>query len=355
MKALITSDWHLTDRGHLITEIEDLYAERLRKIDTMIDYACNRKNCITDFFILGDLFDSKDVSYKVFSDFIYKYVMTLRGHKIQLHILAGNHDIYEENCVLRALQYIYGVRIYAGACSIELDGVNIDIVPFIEKGLSKEIKAFSGEGRFLFGHFSVNGFMMSNLYKCVDADISMKMLKRWKHVVLGHFHIPSDRGNVSYCGSPYPTSFGFADIDRCNRFLICDGKSIKSIDMDAKFLSEVYSLAYRTISIEEAAKSHYDENLFGKIVRLIYNADKNSVKEVEEVTYKLLRKNKAYYVESKHVNSSDKEDFVVASAINENTVCIDLNKYINTNYKSKFLVKKANSVMKKVARKNVGS
>jgi DNA repair exonuclease SbcCD nuclease subunit len=167
----------------------------------------NEIDCI---FQLGDLFDRRKfinfnslyLSRKYFFD-------KLKQCNIQLHTLIGNHDIFYRNTLevsspTLILKDYDNVHVYDEFQTVELCGLNIDVVPWICDDNQEDIfrKMKDSKSDISFGHFEIDGFQMDR-GTVHHGGLDRKELKKYDIVLSGHFHHKSSADNIVYVGTPY--------------------------------------------------------------------------------------------------------------------------------------------------------
>jgi DNA repair exonuclease SbcCD nuclease subunit len=128
---------------------------------------------------------------------------------IKVHTLLGNHDVafkntLEVNSTGLLLNEYNCVEYYDDFDTVEFDGVNIDVVPWICDDNEKEIfqKMKESKSQICFGHFEIAGFEMDRGNVC-DHGLDKKLLSKYDVVLSGHFHHKSTDSNITYVGTPY--------------------------------------------------------------------------------------------------------------------------------------------------------
>lgn len=169
-----------------------------------------REEGITTVIQTGDLFDRrKFINYNslyqakqyFFNEFRHE---GLSG--IDLISYVGNHDIYFKNTLevnslsLLVKQYAY---IIESPKEIDLNGLKVDIIPWICEDNEQHVKAFieQSKNKVCFGHFEINGFEMDRGVVC-NTGIDRSYLNKYDMVISGHFHHRSSDGHIYYVGSP---------------------------------------------------------------------------------------------------------------------------------------------------------
>jgi DNA repair exonuclease SbcCD nuclease subunit len=205
MKIIILGDTHFGVRGDSLD-----FHKYYKKFYDSILFPYLIENKIDTIFQLGDLFDRrKFINYN--SLFLSRkyFFDKLEENKITLHTLLGNHDIFykntlEVNSPELLLQEYGNIKVYNDFATVQFDGMNVDIVPWLCDDNSVEIfeKMKKSKAEMCFGHFEIDGFEMDrgNIH---HGGIDRKELKKYDCVLSGHFHHKSFADNILYVGTPY--------------------------------------------------------------------------------------------------------------------------------------------------------
>ena len=169
---------------------------------------------ITDIIQLGDLFDRrKYINFQSLSEAKRYFFDHLAAEGIALHTLIGNHDIfYRESLAVNSQSLVLGeyanVLVYDKPTTIDIDGTSVDIIPWICKDNEKEVAEFINQSKsdLCMGHFEIAGFAM---YRGMESHegLSMDMFEKYEQVFSGHYHTRSQKGNITYVGTPYEMSW----------------------------------------------------------------------------------------------------------------------------------------------------
>lgn len=192
MKALITTDLHLTDKqeDEYRWEIFDVLIRRLKKEKSMVWV-----------FILGDLTDRKDNHSSKLVNRVIKNLISLSSFCHKVKIVKGNHDYIDvSNPFFLFVNHFNGIDFVSDEQVIKIAGKRC-----LLKGHSFD---FKNEKRFkeydyLFIHQTVNKAAASNGYEM--EGISSRF---GTSVFSGDIHVPQKVGDVVYVGSPYPVHLG---------------------------------------------------------------------------------------------------------------------------------------------------
>jgi DNA repair exonuclease SbcCD nuclease subunit len=205
MKICILGDSHFGARGDSLDfhkYFEKFYAEVL--------FPYLKANDIEVIFQMGDLFDRrKYINFNTLHLCREYFFDRCEILGIKIHTLLGNHDVafkntLEVNSTGLLLNEYNCVEYYDDFDTVEFDGVNIDVVPWICDDNEKEIfqKMKESKSQICFGHFEIAGFEMDRGNVC-DHGLDKKKLSKYDVVLSGHFHHKSTDGNITYVGTPY--------------------------------------------------------------------------------------------------------------------------------------------------------
>lgn len=226
MKIICSADWHFRfyddnkyDKNGIPLRVNEL----LSCLKQMCEYGLN--NEITEIFLLGDINDQK---YKIDARCFVLLKNLLNEYADKgciFHIIAGNHDmVTSSDSNVTAVDLLEGndnIIIYREFTTIFK---NMDIVPY-SNHLKSDIKNAKGND-ILLSHFSVSSAALSNGQELSSGEFSLNDLKKYKRILLGDIHIPSNVGkNVTYCGSPI--QFTRAEAGEDKRFIVFDNETFE--------------------------------------------------------------------------------------------------------------------------------
>lgn len=159
---------------------------------------------------LGDMLHSKEVIRGKCLNFWIEY---FSKSKLKHIVLVGNHDYYNLECqdhALQALKFLKNVEIIDTL--IERDG--LFFIPYMHstEQIKATLKAIPSSST-LFAHLDVQEFDYGNGFIC-ENGIKLSDLKKFKHVISGHFHKYQTKKNLTYLGTPFSHSFGEANQDK---------------------------------------------------------------------------------------------------------------------------------------------
>jgi DNA repair exonuclease SbcCD nuclease subunit len=205
MKICILGDTHFGCRGDSLD-----FHKYFEKFYDEVLFPYLKANDIEVIFQMGDLFDRrKYINFNTLHLCRNYFFDRCEILGIKVHTLLGNHDVafkntLEVNSTGLLLNEYNCVEYYDDFDTVEFDGVNIDVVPWICDDNEKEIfqKMKESKSQICFGHFEIAGFEMDRGNVC-DHGLDKKKLSKYDVVLSGHFHHKSTDGNITYVGTPY--------------------------------------------------------------------------------------------------------------------------------------------------------
>ena len=224
MKRLITADSHLSlySNDRLIENIPERLHSAFLVLHQMARYAL--ANGITEVELAGDLFNDKLLlhtrPFVMLTEFFAQYPTLL------FVLESGNHDWDttgdDQVSIVSGFESVPNVR-----CIVKTEVIgNITYIPYT-KNIAQEIADAEG-GDILVSHFGLNEAQIVPGMS-LTSNIKLKDLKKWKLVLLGHYHLPQDikgPGNmVYYMGSGYQKDWNEKHQDK--RFLVYDTDTLE--------------------------------------------------------------------------------------------------------------------------------
>ena len=205
MKLCILGDTHFGARGDSLD-----FHRYFEKFYNEVLFPYLKANDIEVIFQLGDLFDRRKYinfnSLHLCRQYFFDRCEILG---IKVYTLLGNHDIAYKNTLKvnstgLLLNEYNNVEYYDSFETINFDGLNIDIVPWLCD--ENEVKIFEqmkeSKSQICFGHFDIAGFQMEKGILS-DTGVDKKVFSRYDIVLSGHFHHKSTDGQITYTGTPY--------------------------------------------------------------------------------------------------------------------------------------------------------
>lgn len=298
MKAGLLGDTHWGCRNDLA-----LFYDHFEKFyNDMFDTL--KAEGVTDLFQLGDLFDRrKYINFRTLAESKRIFFDRLAEYGITLHVLVGNHDIHmresvEINSPSLMLKEYSNVIVYDKPATVYLDGISVDIIPWICRDNEKEIVNFINQSKsdVCLGHFEITGFAM---YRGMESHegLSPDMFLKYACVFSGHYHTKSAKDNIVYVGTPYemswqdyndPKGFHIFDtehMDSLYKFVRNNNTIFERIEYDdAKPLPDLNSLNLINKFVKVVVTNKSDLYKFDNYISRVYNSGAYEVKVIEDVS-----------------------------------------------------------------------
>jgi len=226
------------------------FHKHYEKFYTQIFFPFLVKHNINVIYQLGDMFDRrKFINYNTLYLTRQYFFNLARELGITIHTLIGNHDVYYKNTLdinsskLLLTEY-ENLIVHQNPKTVEIDGIPVDIIPWICSENEKEIAEFirNSTSQICFGHFEIAGFEMDRGNVCHEG-LDKKMLRRYDVVLSGHFHHKSSDGHITYVGTPGEMTW--ADFNDPRGFHIFDTET-----RNLKFIENPYTI-FKRISYDD--------------------------------------------------------------------------------------------------------
>lgn len=270
MRYAIISDQHFGVNGD-----NPFFHENYRKFYQSIFHPALEEHKVDAVLVPGDLWQSRKIinplTMRVAFD---EFFEPLRAAKIPVYIAYGNHDVYYKNTndvnTIDFLGEMYE-NVTVVPTSKELPGGVVLmswIAPDNQEELYKVIE--EAKGRFLVGHFEIEGHEMTPGYPC-EHGLSKSMFAGWEKVISGHFHVRGNDGKIFYTSNPSQTNW--ADWGQEKGFHILDTADGSLTPVNNPY--EVYVVhAYTDEGFEAAvgtpeAQAWIAETFTDKIVKVV--------------------------------------------------------------------------------------
>ena len=267
MKILILSDLHHQNDDFMF-EYQTKFLKSLKSLVV--------KKKITHIIIMGDVLDNKKI-IDIHMASVFRTIYDELSELCKIIVSLGNHDCYFKTTNdTNSPSFILNPDIYiVEEIPIKLE--NCIIVPWIHENNAKEISDFvskhNHEDNYLFGHFELNGYIMSGGKVCRKSQLYRPDYDKYKKVFSGHFHKRQEKNNVLYTGTAYQMNFG--ELDQ---------KGIHILDTETgelEFIRNKKDL-FMKIVIDEDSDLDILKNITGKKVNLYINStDRNFANMVE--------------------------------------------------------------------------
>lgn len=205
MKIAIINDTHFGARGD-----STIFLQFFEEFFKKCFFPFLKENNINEILHLGDLVDKrKNININTLSVMKKSFINECNNNEIKLNILIGNHDSFYKNTnQLNAITEILDNDniniVYNNPKELQFGSTKILLVPWINKeNYDISLKMIlQSKAPVLMGHLEINGFEMLRGITC-SAGLSASIFNSFQNVYSGHFHHPSEIGNIQYLGAPY--------------------------------------------------------------------------------------------------------------------------------------------------------
>lgn len=273
MKIALLTDTHFGARGDSL-----VFFDYMMEFYDNVFFPYLEKNNIKTMIHLGDVVDRrKFINFNILHGMKTRFLERLQDSKIESHIIIGNHDTYFKNTnsinsmdELVDFNHKYSPNVYSSPTTVNFDGTNICIMPWINSGNYLECKdeIQNTTANVLFGHLEISGFEMNKGVFC-DDGLNIDLFKRFDLVCSGHFHHKSNNGSIHYLGNPYELTW--IDYDDPRGFHIYDTET-----NELEFIRNPYRMFHK-IYYDESVSQDIDYTQFSrKYVKVIV---KNKTKQ----------------------------------------------------------------------------
>ncbi len=281
MKVCLLTDFHFgvkNDSKEFLKYQERFFEEQL--------FPFLRENKITQIISLGDEFDSrKNINYHTLHQAKKMFFDRVEQEKYELYIIIGNHNVFhkhenEINSPKLLFNHYEHIHVVEDVTHLSFDNVKFLLVPWINKNNDDKIleSIKNTDAQYLLGHFEVSGVKLHKDWSFADG-LHHDLLKKFKQVWSGHYHLKLKIGNFKYLGTPYQLSWvdvnhekGFYVFDTNNEKLIFKENDLKIFhvvdytnDLDIEdFDYKKYSESYVRVVLSESIEGYNKFDLFIK-------------------------------------------------------------------------------------------
>ena len=287
MKIAIITDQHFGARKN-----SKLFHDYFLKFYDDVFFPTLEKEKITTVIDMGDTFDSrKGIDFSALTWAKDHYFDRLRDMGIEVHTIVGNHTAYYKNtndinAIDLLLREYDNVKVYSETTSIEVGGLNILLVPWInQENKDMTLKMINkSTAPMCMGHLELQGFKVND-YVVMDHGMDMDPFKKFEKVFSGHFHTRSTQDNISYLGNPYEIYWN--DCEDTRGFHLFDTKTLETTPVN-----NTHRLFYKIYYTDNDYQLFDASELEDKIVKLVVRK-KTDTKKFEKFIDKLYASNVA--------------------------------------------------------------
>lgn len=178
------------------------------------------KNDIKHIVFLGDFFDKRRyIVFKTLS-LVEKIFSKSEYSHFEYYFLVGNHDCYNKNNNdINSPQLLFknnNIQIFSEPQEILFDNYPVLFLPWINKENMEESDNIVNKtkSKCVFAHLDLTGFEMTKGINSSHSQISIETLEKFSHVISGHYHLYSNKRNITYLGSLCQQTWNDHEIDK---------------------------------------------------------------------------------------------------------------------------------------------
>lgn len=208
-KLAIFTDLHLGVRNS-----SKVFRTLMREYFREVFFPHLKEEGVKDILFGGDFFDSRtSISLHEITYVWDEFIPLLEEYDMTLHAVLGNHDIAYRNTNL--VHSLMMFKHHPNFNVIEDDvhvfetggDKNFVLCPWLndenEDRLLKSLNYYADDDHILLGHFEINGLQFYKNSKVCEGGLDPKTFKNYHKVLSGHFHHPSQYGNIEYIGAMF--------------------------------------------------------------------------------------------------------------------------------------------------------
>ena len=281
MKIAVITDTHYGARKG-----SKLFHDYFEKFYSEVFFPTLDKEGIDTVIHMGDAFDSrKGIDFRALTWAKRVVFDPLKERGIQMHLMVGNHDAYykntnEINSVELLLQEYDNIHVYSTVKEVELGGLNMLFIPWINEENEKETTQMIQQTKapVAFGHLELQGFKV-NRQITMDHGLDADIFSKFEKVFSGHYHTRSDNGTVYYLGNPY--EMFWSDVKDSRGFHIFDTETLSHSPVNNPYRL-FYNVYYEDTNHQTFNTTEYKDKIVKVIVR-----KRTDVKKFEKFIDKL--------------------------------------------------------------------
>ena len=234
MKILILGDLHLGFRNS-----NQVFFDMMKDFFSKTLFPYIKDNGIEVVLQLGDVHDRrKSIDFIIAAWITNHFFRWFEDEKVHFWSIVGNHDSYYKNTISidgmsqlsERLDYVHIIK---EPTLLTFDNQKFMMVPWVcdenRESCAKAVTENADPESFLLGHFELSGFEMVRGFKSDVDCLDRSIIRQWKKVFSGHYHLTSEHDNIIYVGTPYELNWN--DYGDRKRFFVYDteDKSIEEV------------------------------------------------------------------------------------------------------------------------------
>lgn len=255
---------------------------------------------IDTIFHLGDFFDDRHSIGLKTIEAAKSIASIIDNNKITHYIIVGNHDCFYKNKISPTSLSLFNHK-YIKVVSEPLILDDLTLVPW-GTDLSQIYP-----NKHLFGHLEIDSFPMNDAVEC-KSPLKLKDLKKFEQVLSGHFHMFSNKANVTYIGSTFQQTFN--DVGHKRGYYFSKNDNIMFVE----------SSGFPKFVVVRSDEDFSKCDVSGNIVKLIFTMDYGNTKNAEILEHiEMLKPLKLHIDFSKiKIDEPDQTDIIECDSIRTN-------------------------------------
>ena len=293
MKVAIITDQHFGCRKN-----SKLFHDYFLKFYNDVFFPTLEREGITTVIDMGDTFDSrKGIDFGALTWAKNNYYDRLKKMGITVHTIVGNHTAYykntnEINAVDLLLREYDNVKTYSETTSIEVGGLNILLVPWINSDNQEMSHALIKKSRapVCMGHLELVGFRVHRGY-IMEHGTDASLFNKFDKVFSGHYHTRSDNEKIFYLGNPYEIYWNDCNDTRGFHLFDTETQEHTAVDNPYRLFHVLYyedhdhqlfdASQLQNKIVKVVVKKKSDQVKFEKFIDKLYSANVAELKIVE--------------------------------------------------------------------------
>ncbi len=293
MKVAIITDQHFGCRKN-----SKLFHDYFLKFYNDVFFPTLEREGITTVIDMGDTFDSrKGIDFGALTWAKNNYYDRLKKMGITVHTIVGNHTAYYKNtndinAVDLLLREYDNVKTYSETTSIEVGGLNILLVPWINSDNQEMSHALIKKSRapVCMGHLELVGFRVHRGY-IMEHGTDASLFNKFDKVFSGHYHTRSDNEKIFYLGNPYEIYWNDCNDTRGFHLFDTETQEHTAVDNPYRLFHVLYyedhdhqlfdASQLQNKIVKVVVKKKSDQVKFEKFIDKLYSANVAELKIVE--------------------------------------------------------------------------
>ena len=293
MKVAIITDQHFGCRKN-----SKLFHDYFQKFYNDVFFPTLEREGITTVIDMGDTFDSrKGIDFGALTWAKNNYYDRLKKMGITVHTIVGNHTAYYKNtndinAVDLLLREYDNVKTYSETTSIEVGGLNILLVPWINSDNQEMSHALIKKSRapVCMGHLELVGFRVHRGY-IMEHGTDASLFNKFDKVFSGHYHTRSDNEKIFYLGNPYEIYWNDCNDTRGFHLFDTETQEHTAVDNPYRLFHVLYyedhdhqlfdASQLQNKIVKVVVKKKSDQVKFEKFIDKLYSANVAELKIVE--------------------------------------------------------------------------